>query len=245
MRKAFALSVLALALPLAACQPAGSSGAASSAEAARVIAGHGSVATAASAAPAPAYFQCGNTGVRFSPLPDGKGDMAIANSAYAMEQVPAASGAKYQNLGDASTVFWNKGDSAVVTVRGTVLPLCVPAAEPVAAKPDHPTWHLEDLNRAGVISNSGITLSMTPNGQLNGYAGCNSYSGRYTLEGEKLRINPAIVSTLRACMDEAMMRQEQVYLHTLPTMTRLQADASGALQLADDRGNTLTFKAAD
>ncbi len=106
-------------------------------------------------------------------------------------------------------------------------------------------WRLEDLNRAGVIDNSNVTLTLGADGRVFGNAGCNQYSGLYTLDDEEFSINPPIIATQRACVAEAMMRQEQSYLLTLPTMTKLATDFSGAMVLRDDKGNTLTFRKAE
>lgn len=281
---------------------------------------------------APFYFQCGDTLVQFTPHDDGKADMAIENTAYAMEQTISASGARYQNLGDDSTIFWNKGEQAWVTIDGVDLPECMRTSAP--AKPEKPyqaqgnepgwtlliennilhftadygditrdipiktdesggdendgdtrtitgedngdtisatitaipcidsmsgeafahsvtihynddhyegcgkslirgiTWRLEDLNNEGVIDNSHLTLTFGYDGRLSGNAGCNGYGGSYTLEGETLSIGGNLISTMRACIAESMMQQEQKFLRTLPLLKHATIDGTGALLLS-------------
>lgn len=95
-------------------------------------------------------FLCGNTLVRFMPGDGDMADMQIANSAYAMQQVVAASGAKYENLGNPNTVFWSKGDGASVSVDGASLPEChkIEEAETrkttvYTARGNEPGWNLQ------------------------------------------------------------------------------------------------------
>lgn len=285
------------------------------------------------------YFQCGDTLVEFVPGMNGKGDMRIANTAYAMENVVAASGAKYQNLGDATTYFWNKGDMAMVAINGKDLPECTKTAAPAKpAKPyraqgnepgwtvtieagdvtfqagyDDPAialpviadqqaahgiriiraqaggnaavitmtpqncqdsmsgeafahkvevsynehsytgcgqslireseWVLEDLNGGGVIDNSHMTLTLGADGRLHGDSGCNYYNGSYTLEGETLGVSPNLVSTMRACVADSLMQQEQAFLKTLAQMTAATLDDTGALVLSGAEGaGSLKFR---
>lgn len=44
--------------------------------------------------------------------------MTIDGATYHMQQTISASGARYAAVGDPSTVFWNKGDSAWITIKG-------------------------------------------------------------------------------------------------------------------------------
>src|SRR5690606_18023132 len=104
------------------------------------------------------------------------------------------------------------------------------------------TWRLEDLDKTGVIDNSHITLTFGSQGRISGSAGCNNYNGGYVLEGETLTIGPNIAATMRACIAEALMRQEQTFLQTLPAMTKATIDETGALILSNEEGQTLLFR---
>lgn len=213
-------------------------------------------------------FQCGDTRVSFGVSKGGKADMQIANVSYAMESVSAASGAKYRNLGDPSTVFWNKGDEAFVTIKGEGLPKCVAvsdekasaemqssSAEDVVGKTDDQAvssvnalpgsfWRLEDLNKAGVIDNSQITLSFDKNGRLSGSSGCNSYSGSYTLGKDEFSIHRNMISTMRACTADSVMEQERKFLKALSLVNAVTIDDTGALVLTGDEGTHLLLRDA-
>lgn len=287
-------------------------------------------------------FRCGDVIVRFTPGDGDMADMQIANNAYAMQQVVAASGAKYENLGNPDTVFWNKGDGAFVSVDGTSLPECRKAdpaqtkqTRPFTARGNEPGWHLqidgdnvqlvtdygattltatvnedrrtaqgrsvvagngtnvvtvtidnqpchddmsgepfshrvtvavdgqtltgcggrsgtrditwrlEDLNGAGIIDRSRVTLLFGEQGELSGSGGCNRYRGRYTLEGERLIIEPQIAATLKACGGESLMAQEQRFLELLPAMVSARIDESGGLVLSGPQEQRLRFQRAE
>lgn len=191
-------------------------------------------------------FQCGDIVVTFVPVGEDKADMRIANVAYAMERVVSASGAKYQNLGDPSTVFWNKGDMALVTVEGADLPEC--QAKAPEQKPLPPPgqirnveWLLEDLNGGGIIDRSHVTMILGDDGRVAGSAGCNRYSSAYELEGETLSVSPQMMSTMMAC-PEALMNQERRFTQTLVAVRSFHFDETGALILTAEGGDTLTFR---
>lgn len=106
------------------------------------------------------------------------------------------------------------------------------------------SWMLTDYNdgQGGVVAvldDAQITAVFGEDGTLSGNAGCNNYSGTYTVSGSSLTINPAIASTMMAC-DEAIMQRETAYLAALPAATTFQIegdvlkllDANGALMAA-------------
>ena len=68
--------------------------------------------------------------------------------------------------------------------------------------------------------------------QVSGAAGCNDYSGGYTINGTTLKIGP-LASTMRACADQAVSDQEQQFLAALQASTTYSQS-----------GNTLTLKVA-
>lgn len=285
----------------------------------------------------PAYFQCGETLVVFHAGTGGKGNMQIANTSYAMEQTVSASGARYQNLSDDTTVFWNKGNKAWVTIDGNDLPECDETTKPVVEKPyraqgNEPgwtvviekgvmtlnadygettatanilndatennirtvtgdnditvtidqnkqchddmsgeafahgvtvrygdktyqgcgqsliryiTWRLEDLDKGGIIDRSHLTMRLGEEGRIHGDSGCNYYTGQYSLEGENLSVNTNIAMTMRACMSDALMNQEQKFLSLLPKMNKATIDETGALVLTGDDNASLLFRQSD
>ncbi|HEY1096642.1 MAG TPA: META domain-containing protein [Alphaproteobacteria bacterium] len=210
-----------------------------------------SAATAITPAPATPVnssgdYLCGDQRVTFT-ANDHTGDLQIANTAYAMQQVVAASGAKYENLGDSSTVFWSKGTNALLIVKGQDYPQCKQTAPVQKEKVQSPdglreiNWILEDINNTGVIDNSHITLKFTKEGRVYGNAGCNSYNGQYELDDQNLIIGTNMISTMMACVAPAMMEQENRYKTLLPQMKKVQLLKNGALVLMANDGRILRF----
>lgn len=71
--------------------------------------------------------------------------MVVDGQAFDMEEVPAASGARYRAIGDADTWFHEKGGEALAAVSGRRLPSCEASAapaEPFRALGQEPSWIL-------------------------------------------------------------------------------------------------------
>ncbi len=52
------------------------------------------------------------------------------------------------------------------------------------------------------------SVNFNPDGKVNGNAGCNQFSGTYSVNGNTIRFS-AIASTMMACLDDGRMEQEQ------------------------------------
>ena len=76
------------------------------------------------------------------------------------------------------------------------------------------------------------TLVFGTDGRVSGTTGCNSFGGPYSEAGGRLTIGP-VVSTLRACVDNNLARQEQVMLGVM----------NGNAIASTWEGNTLTLSA--
>jgi heat shock protein HslJ/membrane-bound inhibitor of C-type lysozyme/uncharacterized lipoprotein YbaY len=95
-----------------------------------------------------------------------------------------------------------------------------------------PEWIVEDVDRGGVIDRSRATIAFGATGRVAGRASCNDYTGRWTLDGESLRIAELAV-TARSCAP-ALMNQEARFLERLRTVRRFELAPDGALVLRDD-----------
>ena len=105
-----------------------------------------------------------------------------------------------------------------------------------AANPLEGSWNVTGYNNGkqavvSPVAGSKLTAIFTAD-QVSGAAGCNDYSGTYTLDGTTLKIGP-LASTMRACADEAVNVQEQQFLAALQASTTYSQS-----------GNILTLKAA-
>ncbi len=96
-------------------------------------------------------------------------------------------------------------------------------------------WTLAVLNLNQLpIPDSVITLTFTADGVATGNAGCNDYSGGYTVESDLITIG-AITATEQAC-EEALMSQERAYLAALQSVTEFTNEGN-QLVLFDGGGN--------
>lgn len=73
-------------------------------------------------------------------------------------------------------------------------------------------------NVTAVLPDSEPTLNFEE-GQVNGHASCNSYSGEVTLGEDGTMTVGMLASTLMACADEAMMQQEADFMTALSQVT--------------------------
>ena len=76
-------------------------------------------------------------------------------------------------------------------------------------------------NQTPVTSGSDITLTFTTETQVEGFGGCNSYSGEYQTADTSIAFS-SVVHTLVACSDSAVTEQEQAYFDALNSATQYQ-----------------------
>ncbi|MEF7613832.1 META domain-containing protein [Aquincola sp. MAHUQ-54] len=114
-----------------------------------------------------------------------------------------------------------------------------PAAPPGAALLG-PEWVVEDLDKAGIVDRSRITLHFGIDGRVAGLASCNQYGGSYRVEQGRLVVSH-VVATLRAC-PPALMAQERRFLDLLDTPLRIERTPDGALVLRGDGHQGLTAR---
>jgi heat shock protein HslJ len=82
---------------------------------------------------------------------------------------------------------------------------------------------------------AGVTgaVSFFADGHLEGFGGCNNFSGSYTVKGDSLTVGP-MMSTMMACPDPAGTFETQ-FLTALQNSTKWSVSA-GKLDLRDDTG---------
>jgi heat shock protein HslJ len=104
-------------------------------------------------------------------------------------------------------------------------------------------WELSSYNngQGGVTSAlelASVTIEFQEDGTFNGNAGCNSYSGTYTTDGQQINLGQPI-ATLMFCGDPpGVMDQEQAYLAAIPNAATY-AFVNGSLELRDASGALL------
>ena len=92
-----------------------------------------------------------------------------------------------------------------------------------------------------VLTGTNLTASFGPDGSLNGSAGCNSFGGTYSVNGQSLSIG-ALGASQQLCGEpEGIMEQEAAYLTALSSAASFEIDGD-VLTIQDGGGDTvLTF----
>ena len=75
-------------------------------------------------------------------------------------------------------------------------------------------WALTELVGKPPLAGTGISAEFTADGKVAGSAGCNRYSGTYTVSGSNITFSSPMASTMMMC-DQALMDQESAYLQML------------------------------
>ncbi|MBL8165028.1 MAG: META domain-containing protein [Anaerolineae bacterium] len=73
----------------------------------------------------------------------------------------------------------------------------------------------------GTAEGSSLTLIFGEGGEVSGSGGCNSFGGSYTVAEGSISFGP-LVSTMMACLDDALTEQEQVYFANLQAISSFQ-----------------------
>lgn len=90
-------------------------------------------------------------------------------------------------------------------------------------------WVLDRLNGAALVPGTTITAEFKEDGTVGGSAGCNSYSGQYSISGNNIQFAESLASTMMACL-QPVMDQESAYFEAL-----------GAAKTFTIKGDQLTF----
>ena len=93
-------------------------------------------------------------------------------------------------------------------------------------------------------SDQNITLSFDSKGNVGGQSTCNSYNGSYTAGDDGSLAITQVISTLRACVDNALMDLEAEYYAALNDVTSYALNGD-TLVLTSADGGTLTFESAN
>jgi heat shock protein HslJ len=83
------------------------------------------------------------------------------------------------------------------------------------------------------------TLEFDQDGALNGFGGCNSFNGNYTVLDEALTVGP-LATTRMYCGEEGIMNQEQEFLAQLQGAAKFRIDGE-QLHLLNGAGTLLAL----
>ncbi|MDL0431095.1 META domain-containing protein [Marinobacter sp. TBZ242] len=98
-------------------------------------------------------------------------------------------------------------------------------------------WVVEDIDGAGIIDSSRITINFLAQNRVAGNTSCNQFSGVWKLTGEGLGFT-GIASTSKACVP-ALMNQEDRFLSLLADIQRFDIGRRGELLLISSEGRTI------
>lgn len=98
-------------------------------------------------------------------------------------------------------------------------------------------WRIEQARSAPLLDKRQARLHFGPDGQITGHASCNTFSGRYTLAGDQLKIGP-LATTRKTCGD-ALLEQEDRVLTALERAARATVPPHGFLTVQDADGAVL------
>ncbi len=138
-----------------------------------------------------------------------------------------------------------QGDQ-IVEINSQMLGVITPeAAAPHSAPLEGPNWQLVSYRNAdgeevAALEDVSAVIRFV-DGSVQGNAGCNNFSGAYTVEADQLRVGP-MASTMMACPDPIM--QQEFGVQDALAETATYGIDQGVLRLYDADGNTLAAFAA-
>jgi heat shock protein HslJ len=98
-------------------------------------------------------------------------------------------------------------------------------------------WVLDNLNGKPPVAGTQITAAFTADDKVGGTAGCNSYSGQYSVSGSKIQFAGPMASTMMACA-QPVMDQENAYFQALAA-AKSYAVNGDQLALKDSAGSVV------
>lgn len=69
-------------------------------------------------------------------------------------------------------------------------------------------WSAIQIGESQPLPNTSITIQFQTDDTFSGSDGCNTFSGRYTTDNQALQIDPAMLSTKKACEDNVMTQAD-------------------------------------
>jgi heat shock protein HslJ len=102
-------------------------------------------------------------------------------------------------------------------------------------------WRAADVNGVAVTGTRSLTLTLGPDGRAAGNAGCNSFSGPYSMRrSDRIDLGPLAVTRM-ACEPQAM-EQEARYLSILEAAESFSRYGDGSLSIIAPDGRAVRFR---
>ncbi|RCV65760.1 Heat shock protein HslJ, partial [Methanophagales archaeon] len=109
------------------------------------------------------------------------------------------------------------------------------------------TWTLTSFIEGEDVQSPHVNTTITAyfeEGIIKGNAGCNGYSGGYTVDGSEINISKALVTTSMYCGPEEVMQQEYQYHEMLGNVTTCTIEGN-QLTLSTDDNVSLVYNATE
>jgi len=103
-------------------------------------------------------------------------------------------------------------------------------------------WALTELMGKPPGAGVGISAQFSSDGKVSGSAGCNRYSGTYTVSGNSITISSSMATTMMMC-DESVMEQESAYLKALPEAKTYAVKGDQLTLAGADKTSLAVYKA--
>ena len=137
--------------------------------------------------------------------------------------------------------FDRAGDQLLIsTAHGVLVYNSYPSLDQ-SAELQNVTWYLVSVGTLTAVPGSNSTAFFLSNGAtLNGFTGCNDFTGSYSAQpGNKLTIS-GLTSTKAACSTEALTKQEEALLIFLPSATAYTVSGT-SMQIQTVDGSVINY----
>lgn len=138
----------------------------------------------------------------------------------------------------------------LITLSILLVPGVFGAADDTQAADPVPTgsWYLtqyrpHDLDLIPVLNGTTITADFSPDGNLTGNAGCNTYMAEYTTGSGAILVG--LVATTKMACDEEIMAEEAAYLNLIREVYRAEMTDSLLILFDDHDHDILVYSPAE
>ena len=160
--------------------------------------------------------------------------------------IASQEGGMQYGLSHAASYKIENGKLMLMDADGAVL---LTLAEQPAPDLTGSSWRLVSFNSGdGMKSNQAaekITLTFGEDGNLSGNAGCNNFTGSYTVDGDSLTVGPLAATRKMCAKPEGVMETEQAFLDNLGKAASFSIMGDALTIYDKDGGKLLTFAPAE
>lgn len=129
-----------------------------------------------------------------------------------------------------------------ICVGMMILTACASSGSQQAGDLTGKIWALTELEGQPLAAGTGISVQFTADGKVSGSAGCNRYSGTYTVSGNNITFSSPMASTMMMC-EQAVMDQESAFLNALGMAKTFAIDGEQLTLTGGDGAKLAVFAA--